>query len=360
MPENYVAGISLASSNIKREETLKQLSAGGYGVEMCERALEQCENSEAEAAEALQCLLLGDPAATSRDPATIRAPSDGQTIWEQEIVTLHAIFGERITSLSSSKVSVELESSHLQETFSLHVQKSKSYPLTEPVINLVEKKLPAYIKLSIIRQATAQTQASYLGEPMVFHVISWLEEHMHDVIETPGRLRELSGISPMSPGAGCRKKGIERRRKPLPAAVDPKIRERESQILLHAWEKRQRTDLQKKFITERQKLPAWALKDEIAATVAKNQITIVTGETGSGKSTQTVQFVLDDLINKGFGSAANIVCTQPRRISALGLASRVSDERCCALGKGDVGYVIRGDAQRSGATKIIFMTTGVL
>nr|GFD58287.1 putative ATP-dependent rna helicase ucp12 [Tanacetum cinerariifolium] len=84
------------------------------------------------------------------------------------------------------------------------------------------------------------------------------------------------------------------------------------------------------------------------------------GETGSGKSTQSVQFVLDDLIQKQLGAVVNIICTQPRRISALGLADRVADERCARVGD-EIGYTIRGESkQKPGVTKITFVTTGVL
>ncbi|KAK3105526.1 putative ATP-dependent RNA helicase ucp12, partial [Teratosphaeriaceae sp. CCFEE 6253] len=89
-------------------------------------------------------------------------------------------------------------------------------------------------------------------------------------------------------------------------------------------------------------------------------VTIISGETGSGKSTQSVQFVLDDLIKQGYGEQANIICTQPRRISAIGLADRVAEERCGRVGD-EVGYTIRGESkQKVGITKITFVTTGVL
>lgn len=95
-------------------------------------------------------------------------------------------------------------------------------------------------------------------------------------------------------------------------------------------------------------------------TVNRCNVTIISGETGSGKSTQSVQFVLDDLIQRQLGAVANIICTQPRRISALGLADRVADERCARVGD-EIGYTIRGESkQKPGVTKITFVTTGVL
>ncbi|KAK4692759.1 hypothetical protein P7C71_g4507, partial [Lecanoromycetidae sp. Uapishka_2] len=114
------------------------------------------------------------------------------------------------------------------------------------------------------------------------------------------------------------------------------------------------------MLSARRSLPAWRLQNEIVQAVNGHQVTIISGETGSGKSTQSVQFVLDDMIQRGAGASANIICTQPRRISALGLADRVSEERCSIVGD-EVGYAIRGEAkQKPGITKITFVTTGVL
>merc|ERR1711939_1045891 len=86
---------------------------------------------------------------------------------------------------------------------------------------------------------------------------------------------------------------------------------------------------------------------------------IISGETGSGKSTQSAQFILDDLYQNSLGDSVKIICTQPRRISALGLADRVSEERCSSVGQ-EVGYIIRGESKTSQNTKVTFVTTGVL
>ena len=65
------------------------------------------------------------------------------------------------------------------------------------------------------------------------------------------------------------------------------------------------------------------------------------------------------MLSSGRGGHANIVCTQPRRIAAVGVAERVAEERGEPIGR-SVGYVIRGESKRSAASRLLFCTTGVL
>lgn len=93
------------------------------------------------------------------------------------------------------------------------------------------------------------------------------------------------------------------------------------------------------------------------------------GETGCGKSTQTPQFILDQYFNKLLEiqakksrdkiDAIQIICTQPRRLSAIGVAERVAAERCERIGN-IVGYQIRLENKISKATRLTFCTTGIL
>lgn len=69
------------------------------------------------------------------------------------------------------------------------------------------------------------------------------------------------------------------------------------------------------------------------------------------------QFILDSLIIANRGSQASIIVTQPRRLSAISVAARVSAER---LEDGSVGYAIRGESKQNKRTKLLFCTTGVL
>lgn len=69
------------------------------------------------------------------------------------------------------------------------------------------------------------------------------------------------------------------------------------------------------------------------------------------------QFILDSLILANKGSSVSILITQPRRLSAIGVASRVSTER---VDDGSVGYAIRGESKQGKHTKLLFCTTGVV
>lgn len=76
------------------------------------------------------------------------------------------------------------------------------------------------------------------------------------------------------------------------------------------------------MVTRRKLLPAWKLKNDILNTIQKSQVIVISGETGCGKSTQVPQFILDEWIANYNNQHLEIVCTQPRRISAIGVAER--------------------------------------
>ena len=106
---------------------------------------------------------------------------------------------------------------------------------------------------------------------------------------------------------------------------------------------------------QREYLPAFAVREELLRVVRDNQVTIVVGQTGSGKTTQLTQFLYED----GYAKNGTIGCTQPRRVAAMSVAKRVSEEMEVPLG-GLVGYAIRFEDCTSRETNIKYMTDGVL
>ncbi|XP_077406138.1 ATP-dependent RNA helicase DHX8-like [Vanacampus margaritifer] len=109
------------------------------------------------------------------------------------------------------------------------------------------------------------------------------------------------------------------------------------------------------IIQQRESLPIFKLKEELVQAVHDNQILIVVGETGSGKTTQITQY----LAEAGYTARGKIGCTQPRRVAAMSVAKRVSEEFGCRLGQ-EVGYTIRFEDCTSPETQIKYMTHGML
>merc|ERR1719211_790295 len=127
------------------------------------------------------------------------------------------------------------------------------------------------------------------------------------------------------------------------------------------WSDRQKgdNDLQNSN-KSREQLPISRMKDDIMAAIHENPVTLIRGNTGCGKTTQVCQFILDDYIGSGQGAYCNVICTQPRRISAVSVADRVANERCEEIGV-SAGYSVRFESVFPRAYgSIMFCTVGVL
>lgn len=368
LPEKYVAGVSVASTNLKREGAIKRLAAAGYATELCEEAYDSLDGDERKAAAFLQAHLLRsteDEDAIARDLESLRITdstsdlqSDGTDTWEEEMSSLEAIYDKLFSRPSPTVCRIELDIKQQGKRLVLQVHKPFGpYPSVVPIITF-EAAIPAYIRLSIIRKALIHAE-NFLGMPMIYDIVDWLQQNAGDIFKNPGRLTDVSsGLSADHQVSNLKTRNLRKGKPRNPIVWKPATPQ--SQMLLSQWESKQDTPAQQKMMAARQALPAWRLRDDIVRTVNRSQVTIISGETGSGKSTQSVQFILDDLIQRELGAVANIICTQPRRISALGLADRVADERCSQVGD-EIGYAIRGESkQKPGTTKITFVTTGVL
>ena len=141
----------------------------------------------------------------------------------------------------------------------------------------------------------------------------------------------------------------------------------DAQILMD-FEQTKRSEQYQSLLNERKNLPAWKAKSNFLHAFNNNRVVVCVGETGSGKTTQIPQYILEDYLAAAEHSSPigartsslgqiQIIVTQPRRVAAISVATRVSAER------GDdasVGYTIRGESNATRRTKLLFCTTGVI
>lgn len=129
------------------------------------------------------------------------------------------------------------------------------------------------------------------------------------------------------------------------------------------WSQKASSQAYRAMLESRMQLPMWQARQQVMDTVDREQVVIICGETGCGKSTQVPSFLLEHQLSQG--KPCKIFCTEPRRISAISLARRVSDE--LGEGRGDlgtprslVGYSIRLESNTSKETRLVYATTGVV
>jgi len=142
-----------------------------------------------------------------------------------------------------------------------------------------------------------------------------------------------------------------------------KHKEAENRLLQEEWENIKMMPKYMEMLQTRSTLPITRMRNHLLQLLKINDVIVICGETGCGKTTQVPQFILDDMIESRLGGHCNIICTQPRRIAAISVAERVSDERC-EPSPGHhgslVGFQVRLESSRNERTKLLFCTTGIL
>ncbi|GJP32741.1 hypothetical protein CLOM_g17337 [Closterium sp. NIES-68] len=136
--------------------------------------------------------------------------------------------------------------------------------------------------------------------------------------------------------------------------------------LKRRWEEMQGSRQHAGMLHTRRGLPVASSRAQVLAALQQSWVVVVSGATGSGKSTQVPQYILEGALEQPAPTSpsspvpcCSVVITQPRRISAVGLAHRVAQERAETVGD-TVGYAIRMEARRSLRTRLLFCTTGLL
>ena len=309
LPEGYVAGISMASSDLKRESAIKRLAEAGYALDLCKQIFDSA-GDEAKAAEALQHILMSsgqdlDLPETEGSWDAEESKESSAATWEEELTSLQSVFGDQYSSTSKDVCKIAIKPSNRGRNPEvqpvLQFRRSQEYPQKVPVIS-VHAALPAYIRLSIMKQAVNHATDNLIGEQMIFFLVDWVEQHFYSIVERPGKLQDVSAAaSTVSEVRPIHRKRQKVSRHPRPISWTPNSRSKDD------WTRRQTDPKLQARIQQRRSLPAWEMREVIIDTVNSHQVTIISGETGSGKSTQSAQFILDDLYQRALGECTKIM-----------------------------------------------------
>ena len=131
---------------------------------------------------------------------------------------------------------------------------------------------------------------------------------------------------------------------------------------INSWTGRPYSQRYHEILVKRRGLPVWHQKEEFLQVFKSNQTVILIGETGSGKTTQIPQFVLEAIDIKTTTDKRKkmmVACTQPRRVAAMSVSRRVAEEMDVTIGE-EVGYSIRFEDRSSARTVLKYLTDGML
>ncbi|GAA5824016.1 hypothetical protein JCM3770_004992 [Rhodotorula araucariae] len=335
--------------------------------------------------------------ATTAGPSSLSAEEKDELRQrrDDELLGLEGLFGARFRR---TKDGIEIAIPHKGDRVSLRVlfHPASLYPSTHvppdpvalPSFFIASPTLPPYIRLHLhtllatqFRPSVAQDGAAWLELAeagyggVVGEMVSFLEARVGAAVDNPPDAREVMdrlvppALRIQAPRPGevgmrvTRAQQAQRRGAPRRLRASPE----QQAALKRAFEELARSDGYQRMLDVRKKLPAWSMREKIVELIRNQRVVIVCGETGSGKTTQVPAFVLEDAIMRGEGATTSIVVTQPRRVSAIGVASRVAAERCEDLSPSSmplpsnlVGYAIRGERRAGPGTRALFCTTGVV
>lgn len=329
------------SQNLEMEYLMKRMANSGFDQDEILEVYNANNNDEHKTCVELTKMLLPQPLESLVEP-------ESQEIWNEEIEGLE-MTGIPVKH-EKNVATIKLEHNFLN----VKIFKSENYPNEIPGIHIVVSKngytLANYIKLAIVRELLKYL-TDHIGQCMIYTIFEWLNDHVNKIIENPGPLMTTEKVTKK---VVVSQKGNKKDHNKSVTFISDK----DIELVKESYKKRKHSDEFKEMLIQRSKLPAFAKQESLMTAINSGQVTLITGETGSGKSTQVVQFIMDDLYSKG-DFTTKIICTQPRRLSAVSLADRISKERVDEVGS-ETGYIIRGENKTSSNTRITFATTGVL
>ncbi|ETW01339.1 hypothetical protein H310_06897 [Aphanomyces invadans] len=283
---------------------------------------------------------------------------------DEELMVMESIYDDKctMTVLSPTKtrmITIQLMDDKIELVF--YLPPGSQYPYELPHLFLRRLDLDDVDVLAITGHLLDMA-SKLCGGPTMYELSSAVQGLvLKPRMTKPIELFREDGIASTGRSAKSTAKSSTKKAKSKPRKVNRKNNSTDATaihaLLYEKFQQKLQNDKYKTMLAARSKLPAFQERDTIVSLLQSNQVVLISGATGCGKTTQVPQFLLDHFIPKQ--EICNIICTQPRRLAAIGVATRVAQERCESIGE-SVGYAIRMETRRSQETRLLFCTTGLL
>lgn len=327
-------------------------------------------------------------------PSSDEIPGEEETLAmrQDEIFALEAIYDDKLqiqaiesedTATGSSSQLLLIEATDGAKVH-IFLPASSKYPFELPLLAVTSPSGDHQPYLLAVCGHALQSCKMSIGEPMLYDLFVAVDSLIQDPVALRKQPTKIQLFAPPAPPqsqqtrpppaptnisdetkaisqrkSNKRQQGGSNRRTNIPRGINREAARRLSEMLKSRRRDKEGDKGFQQMLKTRATLPAHKEKENVLRCVRDNQVVLVCGQTGCGKTTQVPQFILDEYIDRGAGGECQIVCTQPRRIAAIGVATRVAQERCEQIAD-IVGYQIRMDAKKSANTRLLFCTTGVL
>jgi ATP-dependent RNA helicase DHX57 len=263
---------SHTSESLSRQFMIDRLSRSGYTRTLCESHLDSCGGKEYWAMISIGMDLAGMEFREFMNPNV----DEVEQILLEEKEVVESIYADQFRMESDAegyRFFIELEVTGEVE---IHIPRNANYPHVIPGIVIGNPKLPAYIRLSILRKVI-QTSATFMGAPMLFSIISEIEQCAPEIIDSPPPLLSL-----FTPAVGMEFKElrISSKKSTSNSVKSTKHSKEENKRLLKDYLDQVSTASYQKMLALRKKLPSFSFKQKIIHLLNDNRALIVCGETG--------------------------------------------------------------------------------
>jgi ATP-dependent RNA helicase DHX57 len=275
----------LTTEELSQEYIIRRLVEFGFSRNICQAVLEETKEEMAAVTTLCWSLIYFE-----KEKSISLSLEEFDELIEEEKNVLDSIYDDTVSFVKSpggATFTYLIESNKQTLKIDIIISQSCNYPHNPPAIIVTNDSTPAYIRLSLMQQAILES-INYRSNAMVFSILSWISDNCQRIIDNPQSLTSIKicieNLSLKLQNSPFTSKSVQKNSKTksnLFDKSDSNTNFRMSEYKKTQMESKNYLDM----LEKRMKLPAYALKDRICKLLETNQVLLICGETGCGKST---------------------------------------------------------------------------